>query len=71
MPLTIKDALRLATKDQTFANELVTNPEAMKAHFNLSDAQINQLKNLGSAAAKAKVTLGGGIGVHGPAMDYD
>jgi hypothetical protein len=70
MALTIKDALRLATKDQSFATELVNNPETMKAHFNLSDAQVNQLKNLGSAAAKAKVGLGHGIAGH-PAAEYD
>ncbi len=66
MAMTIKDALRLAAKDQHFANEIMTNPEAYRAQFNLTDAQVQQLKHLASAAAKAKTS--GGLG---PAADYD
>jgi len=69
MPLTIKDALRLATKDQQFATDLMNNPHELKAHFNLSDAQVTHLKELGAAAAKAKLGLGPrGLG---PQADYD
>ena len=68
MAMTIKDALRLATKDPAFANELVSNPESLKAHFNLNDNQVTQLKNLGASAAKAKVGLGQGLAT---AADYD
>jgi hypothetical protein len=66
MALTIKDALRLAQKDSHFAAELISNPEALKSHFNLTDAQIQQLKNLASAAKQAKAS--GGLG---QAADYD
>jgi hypothetical protein len=68
MPLTIKDALRLATKDQAFANELVSNPDSLRAHFGLSDAQVNQLKNLGAAAAAA--AQGIGIGAKRSTPEY-
>lgn len=75
MPLTIKDALRLASKDPAFATELVNNPASMKAHFNLTDSQVGQLKQLGSAAAAAKshlgVAVGGGHGHVGPVAEYD
>lgn len=72
MPLTVKDALRLATKDKAFANELISNPEGLKAHFNLTDAQITHLKAIGSAALKAKTVLGTvGHGGIGPQADYD
>ena len=66
MALTIKDALRLAQKDTHFAAELVSNPESLKAHFNLTDAQIHQLKNLATAAKQAQTA--GGLG---QAADYD
>jgi hypothetical protein len=71
MPLTIKDALRLASKDPAFATELINNPTALKAHFNMTDTQITQLKNLGVAAAAAKSHLVVGRGVGGPAAEYD
>jgi hypothetical protein len=66
MALTIKDALRLAQKDSHFAAELVSHPESLKAQFNLTDAQIQQLKNLSAAAKQAKTS--GGLG---QAADYD
>ena len=58
MPLTVKDALRLATKDPKFAHELVSKPEDFKAQFNLNDAQIAQLKALADATTKAQSALG-------------
>jgi hypothetical protein len=67
MPLTVKDALRLATVDPNFANELVTNPASLKSTFNLTDTHVTQLTNLGAAALKAK----GGLGGIGPMADYD
>ncbi|HXT69378.1 MAG TPA: hypothetical protein VN700_06470 [Vicinamibacterales bacterium] len=74
MALTIKDALRLASKDPVFANELVNNPTSLKTHFHLSDAQVTQLKQLGTAAAGARTHLGvvgGHAGPGGPQADYD
>jgi hypothetical protein len=65
MALTIKDALRLAQKDSRFAAELVSHPESLKAQFNLTDAQIQQLKNLATAAKKTQTTSG-----LGHAADY-
>lgn len=59
MALTVKDALQKASKDPKFANELISNPESMKAHYGLSDAHVAQLKSLGSAASKLKTTVGG------------
>jgi organic radical activating enzyme len=60
MALTIKDALRLAQKDSRFAAELVSRPESLKAQFNLTDAQIQQLKNLATAAKQTQTS--GGLG---------
>lgn len=73
MPLTVKDALRLAQKDPAFATELVNNPEGLKAHFNLTNDQVAQLKHLGAAAATAKSKFGalGGHGGIGPVSEYD
>jgi uncharacterized protein YciI len=67
MALTIKDALRLAQADPNFANELMTNPQSLKSTFNLSDAHVAQLQNLGNAALAARTKL---VGV-GPVADYD
>jgi hypothetical protein len=67
MALSIKDALRLAAKDPHFATELVSNPNSLKAQFNLSDTQVAHLESLGTAAATARGGLvGSGIGA-----DYD
>ena len=52
MPLTIKDALRLAQADPNFANELTTNPTSLKATFNLTNDHIAQLTALGAAASR-------------------
>lgn len=45
MTTNIKDALRLAAADPGFAKELVENPAKFQATYNLSDAQIEQIKS--------------------------
>jgi len=64
MPLTIKDALRLAAKDPQFAHELVTKPDSLKHQFGLTDAHVAELKRLGVSATAAIPHLG-------PVADYD
>jgi len=64
---TIKDALKKATTDTKFAADLVSKPETLKTTYNLSDAQVAQLKNLGAAAKAAGPALGLGGGRGGVA----
>lgn len=41
---TMKDALRLAASDPAFARGFVASPETFRAKYNLTDAQIEQVK---------------------------
>jgi hypothetical protein len=54
----MKDALRLATKDQDFAAMLVTKPEELQAHFNLNEKEVTHLKELGRAALSTVKVVG-------------
>lgn len=60
MPLTLKDALRIAQKDPAFANELLTNPEGFMAAFHLTEKQIKELKILGKSAEATTQAAGDG-----------
>jgi len=48
--LNIKDALRIAAKDELFAAQLISNPGAFQAPFNLNEKEVTHLKELGRAA---------------------
>jgi hypothetical protein len=45
MSLSIKDALRIAKQDPIFAKQLLKDPAALKASFNLTDAQVAAIKS--------------------------
>jgi len=43
---TLKDALVFAAKNREFGELLMKNPEKMRVEYNLTDAQIEQIKSL-------------------------
>ncbi|WP_250507476.1 hypothetical protein [Caballeronia sp. GAFFF3] len=45
MALTFADAMRMAAKDPKFATDLVQNPQDYQQTFNLSQQQVEGLKN--------------------------
>ncbi|MEY9748891.1 hypothetical protein ABIF65_008265 [Bradyrhizobium japonicum] len=45
MALTFADAMRLAARDPKFATDLVQNPAEYQKTFNLSQQQVDGLKN--------------------------
>jgi len=60
MPLTLKDAIRLASKDPEFAKHLAQNPESLKQQFNLTDDQVQKIKAAASGSvAKLSATPAG------------
>ena len=55
MARSMKDALHAASKDPKFAADFVANPDDYKALYNLTDAQIAEIKN-----ANLHEVIGGG-----------
>jgi hypothetical protein len=43
----LKDALELAGKDPEFAQQLIRNPEQFKVEYNMTDAQVEQIRTIG------------------------
>lgn len=52
-PLTLRDALRQASKDPEFARRLIEDPESLKAEYHLSDKTIAEIKSVAGSPLAA------------------